>query len=72
MLSGNRSQVRDMSERIDIMLRPSWSSQSTYFARLTDDTTNAVRDCWHSHKTAALAEKCGTKMLSDPTAGRHH
>lgn len=61
-----------MTERISIVRRPSHSSRSTYFARLTDDTTNAVRDCWHSHKTRTLAEQCGIEMLTDPTAGRHH
>lgn len=61
-----------MSERIEIIRRPGWSSLTTYFARVTCTTTGRVRDCWHSHKTPALAQRCGEKMLIDPTAGRHH
>jgi hypothetical protein len=61
-----------MSERIEIIRRPGWSSQTTYFARLTCTTTGRVRDCWHSHKTPALAQRCGEKMLADPTDGRRH
>jgi hypothetical protein len=48
----------------DTYVRPSWSSNAKYGARITwSDGT--VTCCAHSHKTSALAEQCLAKWLQE-------
>lgn len=52
-----------MSDRVEILQRPTHSSRVLYLARVTCEHTGESRDCYHSHSTQALAEKCAEKML---------
>jgi len=53
---------------VTVLLRPSWSSNPPYFARLSRGE-KVVMDCRHSHKRADLAEKCGIKLLKELNDG---
>ena len=52
-----------MADRVEILPRPTYSSRVLYLARVTCEQTGESRDCYHSHSTQALAEKCAEQML---------
>jgi hypothetical protein len=54
-----------MTERIEVVRRPGWSSRSTFFARLIDEQTGEHRDCEHCHSSRELAQRCGERMLTE-------
>lgn len=54
-----------MHVRIEVLRRPGWSSQSKYFARLTNVDTGDTFDCHHMHKSAELAAGCALRMVDE-------
>lgn len=57
-----------MSEQpeVIVLVRPSWSSNPPYFARITL-AGETVCDCPHSHSRRDLAERCGARLLAATT-----
>jgi hypothetical protein len=54
-----------MHVRIKVLRRPGWSSQSKYFARLTNLDTQQTFDCHHMHKNEELAARCALRMVDE-------
>lgn len=57
-----------MNWHVDVVRRPGWSSQSTWFAEITDNTTGVTHNCTHNHSRRSLALRCALKMVDQQVA----